>query len=106
MSDLGGLQSFSTPQRQIVILCSFITLPKAANLPEKLASINSQMTDIILPQQKFRIPIRLKEWPATHPRLIDLVLVRVNEARRGIVRDRSGNNRQRVLGQQIILIKQ
>src|ERR1700732_5164694 len=49
-------QSFETTQRKIVILRAFVAFTKTAYLAEHRRSINSEMVDVILPEEKLRIP--------------------------------------------------
>src|SRR6266576_4307589 len=54
-------QFFDATQRKIVILRAFVAFTKTADLAEQRRSIDSEMVDVILPEEKLRIPIRLEE---------------------------------------------
>src|SRR4029077_20653855 len=72
-------QSFETTQRKIVILRAFVAFTKTVYLAEHRRSINSEMVDVILPEEKLRIPIRLEERVGARTVMVDLVFVRIDE---------------------------
>ena len=85
--DLFRPQPFDAAQSQIVILRAFESFAKSPDLTQQIGAVTTEMVDVILPEKKFRVPIRLEEWIRARAFFIDLVFVGINEARVWMLRD-------------------
>src|SRR6476659_10509202 len=65
-------QSFDEPQGEVMVLRSLTTFPKTSNRPHEFGLINAKVIDIILPQEKFGIPIGLEVRAMTLSLGVDL----------------------------------
>jgi len=99
-------QSFDEPQSEVMVLRSLKTFPKTSNLPHEFGLINAKVIDIILPQEKFGIPIGLEVRAMTLSLGVDLVFVGINEPRFGMLAHLQRDAGQRVSRKQIVLIEQ
>ena len=103
--DLGRSQPFGATQRKIIILRTFQSFAETADLAHDCMPVNPEMADAILSKKELWVPIGFKVWPATLPTLINLVFIRINQARSRMGIDGSGDKGERVLGQEVILIQ-
>ena len=99
-------QQLDAAQREIVVLRAFVTFAKTADLAQKRRSINSEVIDVILPEEKLGIPIRLEERVRARAVMVDLVFVRIDEPGIGMRHDFQSDKGERVFGKRIILIEQ
>ena len=97
VADLRGRQPFDATQSQVVILRALEPFAKAADLAQKFRAINAEMIDVVLPEKKFRVPIRFEKRVRTRAVGLQLVLVRINQAHLRVLLDLQRHKSQRLL---------
>ena len=103
--DLFRPQPFDAAQSQIVILRAFESFAKSVDLTQQIGAVTTEMVDVILPEKKFRVPIRFEEWIRARAFFVDLVFVGINEARVWMLRDLQRDKSERVFRERVVLIE-
>ena len=106
MTDLLGPGSGAATKRDIVVLRSLESFPKAADFTEQRGAINTEMIQIILPEEEFGVPVRFKERIGSDVVRIEKIFVRINDRGFGVASDFAGDLGQRIFRELIILIEQ
>ena len=104
--DLFRPQSLNCAQGKIVILRAAEQVAKTADFAEQVPAIKAEMVNEILHQKKLGIPVAFEVRLGPRAGVINLVFVRINETGIGMAHDRCCGERERVLGQKIILVEQ
>src|SRR5262249_19111030 len=106
MLDLLGLNMFHATERQIVVLRAFKADSKTANSTDQVGSVNAEMRDKVLREEKLGVPIGFKIWIGTATACIELIFITVEQLQSSIFVDGQGDEIKRGPGQLIVVIQQ
>ena len=91
-------------QHEVIILAAVVFAAQCANLVQQRTAHYHKMSDVVMPQQKVRRVIRLKERIKALALLVDLVFIRIHEIRIGLVIQRTNDFKQRLRCQFIVIV--
>ncbi len=106
MADAGGLRLLDHAERHLVVLAAFESLPKSADLPDHRRSIDAEVADQILAVEQLGVPVRLEVRVVATARLVDSILVAVDDVGIGMPVQLVHDGRQRMPRQHIVVIQQ
>src|SRR5947208_15886900 len=106
MLDLIGPNLFHTAQHQIMVLRAFKADAKTADSPNQVGSVDAQVRDKVLRQQKLRVPTGFEIWIRTPTSCIELVFVGVEQLQSSIFVESQGYEIERSWGQLIVMVQQ
>jgi len=106
MRDLRGVEPFDTTKKQIVILRALIPLSKASQIVNQRLINRSEVAYIILTKQQLRIKVGLKVGVIAMTSLINLVLIRVDEAGIRFLKYAVGKSEESLRAQFIIVVQE
>ena len=106
VADVDGGDALSAAQQQVPVLCALHALAEAADLAHERRPVDAEMADVILRGEEHRIPVGLEVRLEALSRLVDLVLVAVDDRGARMREDLGGDLAERVHGQQVVVVEE
>ena len=93
-------------ERHVVVLAAFESLPKSADLPHHRRSIDAEVADQILAIEQLGVPVRFEVRVVATARLVDSILVAVDDVGIRMPVQLVHDGRERMPRQHIVMIQQ
>src|SRR3974390_1597472 len=97
---------FADAQGQVPVLTSLVPRPVASSTIDQVLAEHAQVADKVLSKQQKGVEVRLEVGVAPDARLIELVLVAVQQARVGMIRNRQRDHGERMFGKHVVVVQQ
>ena len=101
-----GLRLLHHAQRHVVVLAALEALPKSADLPDHRRPVDAEVADQVLAIEQLGVPVRLEVRVVSPARLVDPILVAVDDVGIGMPVQLVHHGRQRMTRQHIVVIQQ
>ena len=99
-------QAFHAAQHQVPVLGAFQADPEPADFAHQRSLQHTQVAEHVLRPEEVDVPVGLEIWARAAALLVDLVLVRIDQAGVGVPGDAFGDPVQRVRRQQVVVVHQ
>ena len=96
----------TTRKRHVVVLAALEPLPESADLPDHRRPVDAEVADQILAIEQLGVPVRLEIRVVPSARLVDPILVAVDDVGVGMPVQLVHHGRQRMPRQHIVMIQQ
>ena len=106
MHDIFRFDGFDKPQRQVVVLCPFQPLPESPDILDDVPTVYPQVADHIVRIEQVPVEVAFEIGLKSVAASADLVFVREDQAGLRVKVDGFHHAKERMLGQQIIMVHQ